>query len=290
MTRVIRAAGGLVMRKTGKGRIRVLAVHRPAYDDWSLPKGKIEDGEGPETAALREVLEETGYSCRIVAPLATTRHTIAGGVKEVVWFAMRPLPASPGFVPNDEIDQIAWLGPKKARRALVYENERELIDPTDLARLAATGTLRLLRHVDAGDRGGWRGDDTQRPLSNKGRRQASVTADKLATAEIDRVLTSPYVRCIESVAPLAVATGVEIEIDQRLAEDEVSDAAYDLVLDVVGYNAVICSHGDVIVGVLRRLRRQGLAIKTSPECAKGSIWEIDVDGGKFTDARYLPPP
>ncbi|MGH8914753.1 MAG: NUDIX hydrolase, partial [Acidimicrobiia bacterium] len=91
MTRLVRAAGGVVFRRTAKGNLRVLVAHRPRYDDWSLPKGKADAGEPPEVTAVREVLEETGYHCRIVTPLGTTRYRIQGGVKEVDWYAMRPL-------------------------------------------------------------------------------------------------------------------------------------------------------------------------------------------------------
>lgn len=83
MTRVVRAAGGLVLHKTPKGNLKILIVHRPSYDDWSLPKGKADKGETPEETAVREVLEETGYHCRIVAPIGTTRHRMSRGVKEV---------------------------------------------------------------------------------------------------------------------------------------------------------------------------------------------------------------
>ena len=80
MTRIVQAAGGLLIRRTSKGNLRVLVAHRPGYDDWGLPKGKRDKGETLEETAIREVLEETGFDCRIVAPLPTTRHRINGGI------------------------------------------------------------------------------------------------------------------------------------------------------------------------------------------------------------------
>jgi 8-oxo-dGTP diphosphatase len=280
----------LVVDLTTKGNMRVLLAHRPVYDDWSFPKGKAEAGETPESAAIREVLEETGYRCRIIAPLGLTRHNLDGGVKEVTWYAMRPLPDSPGFEPNAEVDQISWLSPRRARDMLAYENEQELIDATDLKRIMRTGTLRLVRHGDAGERGKWPGADITRPLTAKGRRQAGDIAEALAGVGVDRILSSPYLRCVETVEAFAAQIGAHVELEERLADETTAEDALSLLASMVGYNAILCSHGDLIPLVLRRLRRDGLAIATPIECAKGSIWEIEVDGGKFTEARYRPPP
>lgn len=290
MTRLVIAAGGLVFKTTSKGRIKVLIAHRPSYDDWGLPKGKADAGESREETAIREVLEETGQHCRVVAPLGTTRHRIDGGVKEVTWYAMRPLPMSPGFRPNSEIDQIKWVGRKKAGEMLDYENEKRLLGEADLKGFSQTGTLRLLRHGIAGNRDRWEGDDRARPLTKKGRKQAEAIAAALADAGIERIVTSPYHRCVQTVEPLAEATGAKIERSDALAEEADIDAAYALVDSLVGANAVLCSHGDVIPALVNRLMWAGLTLESHFYCAKGSIWEVDVERGKFTSGRYLPPP
>lgn len=290
MTRLVSAAGGLVFRRTNKGKLRILVVHRPSYDDWSLPKGKADPGESPEETAVREVLEETGYHCRVVAPLAVTRHRVRNGIKEVAWFAMRPLPDSPGFTPNDEIDEVRWVSRRQATELLDYENDRELIAGVDLRRLAETGTLWLVRHAAAGDRNKWTRDDRLRPMTKKGRRQAEAIADLLAPRGIERIVSSPYDRCVQTVEPLAARTGAEVEISDALAEGPDVDAAYELIDSLVGHNAVLCSHGDVIPAVINRLMWAGLTLETSFYCAKGSTWEVEIEGGKFTTARYLPPP
>ncbi|MGH8947182.1 MAG: NUDIX hydrolase [Acidimicrobiia bacterium] len=290
MTRLVSAAGGLVFKTTSKGRPKILLAHRPSYDDWSFPKGKAEPGESPEQTAVREVVEETGYHCRIVAPLGATRHRIGGGVKEVNWFAMRPLPDSPGFKPNTEVDQIKWVRRKKAQEILEYQNERRLLDVSDLKALAQTGTLRLLRHAVATDRDEWEGDDRDRPLTKKGWKQAEAIAVALTEAGIERILSSPYLRCVQTVEPLAEVTRAKIEESDALAEDADIDAVYALVDSLVGTNAVLCSHGDVIPALVNRLVWAGLTLESPFYCAKGSIWEIDVDRGKFTSGRYVPPP
>lgn len=268
----------------------MLVAHRPRYDDWSLPKGKADKGETPEETAVREVLEETGYHCRVVAPLGLNRYRINGGVKEVTWFAMRPLPGSPGFKPNSEVDEIQWLSRKKARDVLHYDNDRSLVSESPFKQLSQTGTLHLYRHASAGDRTKWKGNDTERPLTKKGRRQAEAFAEAMADRGIERIISSPYKRCVQSVEPLAAAVGAKIETDEALAEGPDIDAAYQLVDSLVGYNSVLCSHGDVIPAVINRMMWAGLTLESRFYCSKGSNWEVDVDGGRFTTARYTPPP
>jgi 8-oxo-dGTP diphosphatase len=290
VTRVVRAGGGVVIRKTPKGNLKILVAHRPKYKDWSLPKGKADKGEKPERTAVREVLEETGFHCRIVAPLGTSRHRMTNGIKEVHWFAMRPLPDSPGFKKNDEVDAIQWLGLKKARGVLDYENDRRLLEESDLKKLAQTGTLHLLRHVAAGDRTKWKGNDRERPITKKGRRQADAIAKSLEKAGIERIVSSPYERCIQSVKPLAKAIGAKVEVVEALAEGPDIDAAYDLIDSLAGYNTVLSSHGDVIPATINRLMWAGLTLESRFYCSKGSIWVVEVENGRFTTGHYLPPP
>lgn len=290
MTRVIQAAGGLVFRPSPKGKLKLLLAHRPRYDDWGLPKGKSNKGETPEETAVREVLEETGYHCRVVAPIGVTRYRVKGGVKEVTWFAMRPLPDSPGFKRNKEVDEVTWATRKRAGALCDYENDRQLLANAELKKLSQTGTLYLLRHATAGDRTKWDGIDAIRPLTKKGRRQSAVLADLLQHAGIEKIYTSPYTRCVQTVEPLAEAIGAKVIEHDGLAEGPDIDAAYGLVDELVGYNAVLCSHGDVIPAVINRMMWAGLSLDSRFYCSKGSIWEVNLEGGRFTTAHYIPPP
>lgn len=278
------------MRRSAKGKLKVLLAHRPRYDDWGLPKGKAEKGESPEETALREVLEETGYRCRIVAPMGTTRYRLSNGIKEVTWFAMRPLPDSPGFQESKEVDEIRWLSRKRATTLCDYENDRGLIKEIRSKRLDQTGTLFLLRHTAAGDRRTWKGVDATRPLTKKGRRQADVLAESLADRGIEKIFTSPYTRCVQSVEPLARAIGAKVIEHDVLGEGPNIDGAYDLMDEMVGHNALFCTHGDVIPAVMNRMMWAGLTLESRFYCSKGSLWEIDLEGGRFTTARYVPPP
>lgn len=287
---MVKAAGGVVFKETSKGKLRVLVAHRPGYDDWGLPKGKADEGETPEETAVREVLEETGQHCRIVAQLDTTRYRINSGIKEVQWFAMRPLPDSPGFSKNKEVDEVRWVSRKQARSLLDYDNDRSLVSDPSLRKLSRTGTLHLLRHAAAGDRNKWKGVDADRPLTKKGRKQAEALASRLVGRGIETIYASPYLRCVQTVEPLAEAIGAKVRTHDALLEGPDVDAAYDLVDKLVGYNAVLCTHGDVIPAVINRMMWAGLTLDSRFYCSKGSVWEVDLVGGRFDLGRYVPPP
>jgi 8-oxo-dGTP diphosphatase len=121
----VRAAGGLVVRED-HGREQVAVVHRPRYDDWSLPKGKLWEGEGWSEGALREVEEETGLRCELGPELAPSRYRDRRGRDKLVrWWRMRPVAGE--FAPNDEVDELRWLDPDAALDVLDYEHDRELV-------------------------------------------------------------------------------------------------------------------------------------------------------------------
>ena len=117
----VEAAGGVVMRDG-----QVLLVHRPRYDDWTLPKGKLDEGESFEDAALREVEEETGVRCRLVRELPSTGYEVRGRPKIVRYWLMEPESESP-FVPNDETDELRWLPAGEALRLLTYDRDRDVL-------------------------------------------------------------------------------------------------------------------------------------------------------------------
>lgn len=129
----VNAAGGLV-RRGRSDEIRVAVVHRPRYDDWSLPKGKLEPGEGFEQAALREIEEETGCRCRLGEELESNRYRDHKGREKLVrWYLMEPEGSSEGsFEPSEEVDELRWLTPPEAIELVDYEHDRML-----LTRLAA---------------------------------------------------------------------------------------------------------------------------------------------------------
>ncbi len=121
MTDQVRAAGGVVARDG-----LIVLVHRPRYDDWTLPKGKLDAGESFEEAALREIEEETGIRARLVRELPETHYEVRGRPKVVRYWLME-VESDPGFVPNDEVDELRWLEPAQASALLSYERDRDVL-------------------------------------------------------------------------------------------------------------------------------------------------------------------
>ncbi|MEX0756945.1 MAG: NUDIX hydrolase [Acidimicrobiia bacterium] len=288
----ILAAGGLVIRPDENGDLRVLVAHRPRYDDWSLPKGKADPGESPESTAVREVEEETGVRADVIRPLAEVEYRLASGKAKVVrYYAMR-MRSETEFTPNDEVDEIRWLTPDAARDLLTYDHDRVLVD-SDLGELLSVGTVWLIRHAAAGDRTAWEGDDRLRPLSKKGRRQAQAIARALASHDIDAIFSSPYVRCRETVEPLAVSIGSHVEDAELLAEGAREAQTLEWLRTMGGKHVVACTHGDVIPGIIRTLDAMGVPLYSPNgvfDVKKGSIWTLAVEGTRVVSASYTPPP
>ena len=155
-------------------------------------------------------------------------------------------------------------------------------------------SIYLVRHAKAGDRQDWSPSDHLRPLSKKGRAQAVGLVDQLGDRGISRILSSPFVRCIQTVEPLATHLDLKVEEDDVLAEDSPAEVAAALARDLVraGEEAVLCSHGDVIPMLLDHLmRRDGLRLEPEFACAKGSTWILEAHvSGQFKRGIYLPPP
>lgn len=281
----VRAAGAVVMRRAD-GTTEVLVVHRPRYDDWSLPKGKVDPGETFEEAAVREVLEESGVLVELARPLPETSYVDQRGRAKVVrWWAASVVEERP-WNPDDEVDAIAWIPVDQVDDRLTYDADRTLV------RAACDDEFRttvlVVRHAHAGDRGRWSGPDHLRPLSERGHDQARLLLETLSPWRIDRVLTSPYVRCVQTVEPLAHKLGVPAEHDDRLAEGASPQAIGSLLLERNAAVAVWCTHGDVIGNLVLGLDDELVAER---RWEKGSTWVLECDAtGTVTSARYLEPP
>ncbi len=132
----VAAAGGVVVRPAGEG-VEVVVVHRPRYDDWSLPKGKLEEGESFEEAALREIEEETDLRCRLGPELEPASYTDHKGRSKIVrWYRMEvldPEAERPAFEPNEEVDELRWLDPAAAAELVDYQHDRLLLERLNTA-------------------------------------------------------------------------------------------------------------------------------------------------------------
>lgn len=149
--------------------------------------------------------------------------------------------------------------------------------------------LHLVRHAKAGSRQAWEGDDSERPLSPKGWEQANALKKVFDGVPVTRVLSSPYVRCIQTLEPLAEAHGLAVATAKELAEGEPFEPVLEL-LGTLPDDSVLCSHGDIVPEVIDALARRGMKIRGEPDWRKGARWELERDGDRIVAARPIPPP
>jgi 8-oxo-dGTP diphosphatase len=149
----------------------------------------------------------------------------------------------------------------------------------------------VVRHAKAGSRHDWAGDDEERPLTKGGRRQSQALARRLGDEHVSGLWSSPYVRCMQTLVPLGEQLGMEVTPEPRLAEGVTSDAVIELLRDVPD-GAVLCSHGDIIPGLLDALVRRSTRLLTAPEWGKASLWVLDAPDadGHVSTAAAEPPP
>jgi len=288
----IRAAGAVLWRPGADGP-QVALVHRPKYDDWSLPKGKGEPGEHVLLTAVREVAEETGIRVILGRRLPSAHYTIGSstvrsstvrsstvqtGRPKVVdyWAARADAGPQPGFTPNHEVDRLDWLDLPAARQRLSYPHDAAVLDefaagPPD------TSPLILARHASAGSKAEWRAaghdDDLARPLDPAGFEQAGLLARLLRCYGQARVFSSAAERCVATVRPYATEAAMAVQADPaftlRLGSDGDARRRTDEIL-AAGLAAVLCLH------------RENLPVILEEACA--------VLGAKPPDGGPLPLP
>lgn len=281
------AAGGVVFRLR-KGSAEFLVAHRPRYDDWSIPKGKLDPGEKFRDCAIREVREETGFSVHVGRFLGgvlyeTTNHNS----KLARYWLMEKKKGS--FKPNEEVSEISWLPGKKALKRLSYVRDRALIetaarhidDPT-------AGTIYLVRHGHAGVRGKWDGADNKRPLSLRGYKQVSALENWLARFPVSRVTSSKLKRCRQTVGGYADEVGLPLEREAELTEGASGDDLARFIMLMVGEQAVVCTHGDMIGSYIGQLVAEGV-IDGPLEWRKGSVWTLHTRNGIAISGTYHSP-
>jgi 8-oxo-dGTP diphosphatase len=152
------------------------------------------------------------------------------------------------------------------------------------------GKLYLVRHAKAGERRLWEGDDLHRPLSPKGWKQAELLASRLTALDVSTLHSSPYVRCVQTLEPLADRLDAKVEIDPRLSEEVHYEPMLEMLAEVPD-GAVMCSHGDMIPATISALERRGMEIRTPPDWRKASVWVLRRNKhGKIVHATVWPPP
>jgi 8-oxo-dGTP diphosphatase len=205
----------------GSHEPEVLVVHRPRWDDWAFPKGKLDPGERAATAAAREVEEETGLRVWLGPRLRDDHYTLASGQSKVVsyWCAQPPRKANiTGYEPNSEIDEVEWLSVSRARRALTYPRDVDRLDELLLAPFDSS-VLLVVRHAEARKRKTWRRDDAERPLTAEGRRTAEGLAPVFSAYGITRVVSSDALRCVDTMLPYVNMYDIKSRLDSGLSEE-----------------------------------------------------------------------
>ncbi|MEV4127660.1 bifunctional NUDIX hydrolase/histidine phosphatase family protein [Nocardia sp. NPDC049707] len=293
VTANIHAAGAVLWRKaaTGSDAIEIAVVHRPKYQDWSLPKGKLDPGETPVLAAVREVGEETGLDCRLGRYLGHVTYPIPGHrkLKRVDYWAAQVCGGE--FSANSEVDVLSWYTLDRVMDQLSYPMDRQVVRA--FTRLpAATDTLLLVRHAKAGSRDRFDGPDEQRPLERAGRAQAAALVPNLLAFGASEIYSADPVRCVQTMEPLAEKLGTTIEIEPSFSETAYAtapDKARQCAAALVSDRAVrvLCSQGKVIPDLLRWWAdRDGVTLPPARN-RKGSVWVLSFASGRLVAADHL---
>ncbi|MGH8971219.1 MAG: NUDIX domain-containing protein [Actinomycetes bacterium] len=278
--RVVQAAGGVLWRPAQvDGGVEVALVHRPKYDDWSLPKGKLQRREHVLIGALREVEEETGSRAVPGRFLGSVSYVKDDLQKTVRYWAMRQ--SSGGFAPSQEVDELVWLPPGEARAQLPASRDRPVLERfTGDAR--ATRAVVVVRHASAGHRATWPGDDHDRPLDETGQVQAHVLTEIFEAYDVHRALSADVLRCLETLGPFALRRRVTVESEPLLSESGYSEqpaAAVDRLLEIARWPrpTVVCTQRTLLPAVVAAAaERMGCPYDGPSSVAKGDMLVLHV--------------
>jgi 8-oxo-(d)GTP phosphatase len=289
-TRIVYAAGAVLWRPASETAApEICVIHRPRYNDWSLPKGKVDPGETAPVAAVREVFEETGHHSVLGRRLVTVSYPIEQGDKKVYYWAARSTGGE--FAPGNEVDELVWLPVAEAMKKLDYEQDRKVLrrfakQPAD------TRTVLVVRHGTAGRKSRFSGDDTRRPLDKRGRAQAEALVAQLLAFGATDVYAADRVRCHQTVEPLAADLGVPIQNEPTLTEEAYAKnpkRARHRVLEIAAHTGtpVICSQGKVIPDLINWwCERDGVHADKSRN-HKGSTWVLSLSAGRLAAADHI---
>jgi 8-oxo-dGTP pyrophosphatase MutT (NUDIX family)/phosphohistidine phosphatase SixA len=281
----ILAAGAVIWRPDASddGGVEICLVHRPRYDDWSLPKGKLDPGEHLLAGAVREVEEETGHRIVLDRPLPTQHYEVNGLPKRVHYWAARADGDAPAWNGTKEIDKITFLPAAEAIRRLSH--------PRDAAVIAALvdGEVRtmpfvVLRHTKSLERESWDGPDALRPLNDRGSRDARELVAPFAALGLTRVVTSDSVRCVDSVQPYVDTIGVSLEVEPALSEEAytvqpLGAEKLTRALLADGARTLVCSHRPVLPEVIAAATEQAPDLAVSEPLHVGDFLVFHHRGG-----------
>jgi 8-oxo-(d)GTP phosphatase len=299
------AAGTLTWREGTKG-LEVMLVHRPRYDDWSIPKGKLDKGETFPAAAVREVEEETGYRVRLHRPLPASVYLLPDGRTKIVqyWTGTVRAKSAPGPVNPAEVDEVRWVGLDEAERLLTRQGDqvcllslRRFHEASELV----TVPIIVQRHGAAVSRAKWRKGEKSRPLNAKGRKQSQALPPLIDAFDPRSVVSSPWKRCLATVDPLARVEGIKVRTKDELTEagHEGHPSRTKAVIERVLREAagtVVCTHRPVlptVIDSIRSVAHPGVALelpREDPFLAAGEALMVHTTptGSVVAIERHLP--
>lgn len=288
-------AAGAVLWRGERDNPTVAVIHRPHYDDWSLPKGKVDPGESLPVTAAREIREETGYDVTLGKLIGKVTYPVQGRTK-VVYYWMGHVDGGE-FVANNEVDEIRWLSFSEAAGLLSYDVDTKVLAKAE-KRLKYAPTTRILyvRHGRAHERKNWSGNDNLRPLDKKGRRQAELLVPMLLPFAPEAIYSAEPERCQQTAAPLAAELNLPIHVDNMLG-DSAWDTDHDLARHAFrkiidrGGTAVVVSQGKTIPAQIAQLNPGFIhANEDDLHARKASVWVLSFNDGQLTGADYLASP
>ena len=290
----IQAAGAVLWKRGPDAHVLIALVHRPRYDDWSFPKGKLEPGESHIGAAFREVLEETGVTAVFGPQLGEAVYQVDGLSKVVRYWSAKATKA-PYLQPDPlEIDVVQWLSIEQAREKLVREDELSILNDFMVIGVDTT-PLVLLRHAKALQRRDWEGDDADRPLDAYGQQQAKSLLLNFPPYQIMEIHSSDAMRCLETVEPLARSLQLNIVISEELGEyrhARHSKASLNYVQDVMeeGVAAIICSHNPILPNLMRKLIGKRNFKNLEWSLNPGEAWVLHHREGEIVAVDWMAGP
>jgi phosphohistidine phosphatase SixA/8-oxo-dGTP pyrophosphatase MutT (NUDIX family) len=291
----ILAAGAVLWRHIEGDAIEIALVHRPRYDDWTLPKGKLEDGEHLLACAAREIREETGAIAHFGPLLGEITYDVEDERKTVTYWAARAVEMRQPTAPAEEIGRVQWLSPSEARAMMTYEHDREVLNEF-LEIGTGTVPIVLLRHAKAVKRSDWDGDDDDdRPLERKGEIQARQLSSILEAFGPLEIHSSDANRCQQTASILADNWGSSVITEPALSEyaykrDPEPALARTRELLQLECPLVICSHRPVMPHLAEALLAETLFDTPTSSLEPAGAWVIHARGGIVVAIDYLPAP
>lgn len=285
-------AAGTAVYRYRNGKLEFLLVHRPRYNDWSLPKGKLDKrGESFKTAAQRETEEECGVSGTVERSIGTVGYVTGAGNNKVVRYWLLRADKFV-FAPNAEVDKARWFRPKRAVDKATYTRDTAILKASiPMAKGRSDGKIWVVRHVHAGNKRRWKRRDVIRPISKKGHEQLGPLLARMVRTPINRILSSPALRCEQTVGPIAMRLGLHVRTSKRLRREATTDDFMDLAMKHKGRRILLCTHGEVIGPLMERLAADPkVKVVGDLKWPKGSVWELTTRKGKIISARYIPRP